>query len=35
MSKVLYIKADVKNEEDSRTFKVSNSFIEDYKKNNL
>lgn len=34
MSKVLYIKADVKNEEDSRTFKVSNSFIEDYKKNN-
>lgn len=34
MSKVLYIKADVKNEEDSRTFKVSNSFIEEYKKNN-
>ena len=34
MSKVLYIKADIKNEEDSRTFKVSNSFIEDYKKNN-
>ena len=33
MSKVLYIKANVKNE-GSRTFKVSDSFIEEYKKNN-
>ena len=34
MSKILYIKANVKNEETSRTFKVSNCFIEEYKKNN-
>ena len=35
MSKVLYIKANIKNEGESRTFKVSNSFVEEYKKNNL
>lgn len=34
MSKVLYIKANVKPEGESRTFKVSDSFIEEYKKNN-
>jgi len=34
MSKVLYIKANVKPEGESRTFKISNSFIEEYKKNN-
>ena len=34
MSKVLYIKANIKNEGESRTFKVSNSFVEEYKKNN-
>lgn len=34
MSKVLYIKANVKPEGQSRTFKVSDSFIEEYKKNN-
>lgn len=31
MSKVLYIKANAKSEELSRTFKISNSFIETYK----
>ncbi|WP_346935495.1 FMN-dependent NADH-azoreductase [Clostridium sp.] len=34
MSKVLYIKANVKPEGQSRTFKISDNFIEEYKKNN-
>lgn len=34
MSKVLYIKANGKAEEQSRTFKISNSFINEYKQNN-
>ncbi len=34
MSKVLYIKANAKLEGESRTFKISDSFIEEYKKNN-
>ncbi|MBD7911907.1 MULTISPECIES: FMN-dependent NADH-azoreductase [Clostridium] len=34
MSKILYIKANVKANGESRTFKVSDSFIEEYKKNN-
>ena len=34
MSKVLYIKANINNEGESRTFKVSDSFVEEYKKNN-
>lgn len=34
MSKVLYIKANVKKEGESRTFKVADSFIEEYKKKN-
>lgn len=34
MSKVLYIKANAKQKEQSRTFKISDSFIEEYKKNN-
>lgn len=34
MSKVLYIKANIKNDGESRTFKVSDSFVEEYKKNN-
>lgn len=34
MSKVLYIKANVKPEGESRTFKVSDYFIEEYKKKN-
>lgn len=34
MSKILYIKANIKNEGESRTFKVSDSFIEEYRKNN-
>lgn len=34
MSKVLYIKANIKSEGESRTFKVSDSFVEEYKKNN-
>lgn len=34
MSKVLYIKANIKKNGESRTFKVSDSFIEEYKKNN-
>jgi len=34
MSKVLYIKANVKPEGQSRTFKISDSFIEEYKKIN-
>lgn len=32
MSKVLYIKANAKEEGQSRTFKISDSFIEEYKK---
>ncbi|WP_026886515.1 FMN-dependent NADH-azoreductase [Clostridium beijerinckii] len=35
MSKVLYIKANVKPEGQSRTFKISDNFIDEYKKNNL
>ena len=34
MIKVLYVKANIKNEGESRTFKVSDSFVEEYKKNN-
>ncbi|MDK0715140.1 NAD(P)H-dependent oxidoreductase [Clostridium perfringens] len=34
MSKVLYVKANIKNEGESRTFKVSDSFVEEYKKDN-
>lgn len=34
MSKVLYIKANIKPEGQSRTFKVSDSFIEEYKRLN-
>jgi len=34
MSKVLYIKANIKKAGESRTFKVSDSFIEEYKSNN-
>ncbi len=34
MSKVLYIKANIKPEGQSRTFRVSDSFIEEYKKLN-
>ena len=34
MSKVLYIKANIKNEGESRTFKVSDNFVQEYKKNN-
>ncbi|MDP4181772.1 MAG: FMN-dependent NADH-azoreductase [Bacillota bacterium] len=34
MSKILYIKADAKLEGQSRTFKISDSFIEEYKKIN-
>lgn len=34
MSKVLYIKANIKPEGQSRTFKVSDSFIEEYKRVN-
>lgn len=34
MSKVLYIKANIKSEGESRTFKVSDSFLEEYRKNN-
>ena len=34
MSKILYIKANIKQEGESRTFKVSDSFVEEYKKNN-
>ncbi len=34
ISKVLYVKANIKNEGESRTFKVSDSFVEEYKKNN-
>ncbi|MDS0527998.1 NAD(P)H-dependent oxidoreductase [Clostridium sp. SHJSY1] len=34
MSKVLYIKANIKSEGESRTFKVSDSFVDEYKKNN-
>ena len=33
MSKVLYIKANIKNEGESRTYKVSDHFVEAYKKN--
>ena len=31
MSKVLYIKANIKPEGQSRTFKISDKFIEEYK----
>ncbi len=34
MSKVLYIKANAKSEGESRTFQISDSFIESYKANN-
>lgn len=34
MSKVLYIKANVKPEGQSRTFKISDGFMEEYKKSN-
>ncbi len=34
MSKVLYIKANIKKDGESRTFKVSDSFIEKYKSSN-
>ncbi len=34
MSKVLYIKANIKKEGESRTFKVSDSFIEEYRNDN-
>ena len=34
MSKVLYIKANIKNDGESRTFKVSDNFVEEYKKRN-
>jgi len=34
MSKVLYIKANIKNDGESRTFKVADSFVEEYKKSN-
>ena len=34
MNKVLYIKANAKPEGQSRAFKISDSFIEEYKKNN-
>ncbi len=33
MNKVLYIKANIKNEGESRTFRVSDNFVEEYKKN--
>lgn len=34
MSKILYIKANIKPEGQSRTFKVSDNFIEEYRNNN-
>lgn len=34
MNKVLYIKANIKPEGQSRTFRISDNFIEEYKKNN-
>lgn len=34
MSKILYIKANPKQDEDSLTFRLSNLFVEEYKKNN-
>ena len=34
MSKILYIKANIKKDGESRTFKVADRFIEEYKKNN-
>lgn len=33
MSRVLYIKANIKDEGQSRTFKISDKFVEEYKKN--
>lgn len=33
MGKLLYIKANIKNEGESRTFQVSDQFVEEYKKN--
>ncbi len=34
MSKVLYIKANPKTDEISNTFKLANTFLEEYKRNN-
>lgn len=34
MNKVLYVKANAKPEGQSRTFKISDNFIDEYKKNN-
>lgn len=34
MKKILYIKANIKKYGDSRTFKISDRFVEEYKKNN-
>lgn len=34
MKKILYIKANIKKDGDSRTFKISDRFVEEYKKNN-
>lgn len=34
MKKILYIKANIKKYGDSRTFKISDCFVEEYKKNN-
>lgn len=34
MKKILYIKANIKPEGESRTFKISDKFVEEYKKNN-
>ena len=34
MNKVLYIKANIKPEGQSRTFRISDNFIEEYRKNN-
>lgn len=34
MAKILYIKANAKEDSTSRTFSISNTFVEEYKKNN-
>lgn len=34
MKKILYIKANIKKNGDSRTFKISDRFVDEYKKNN-
>ena len=34
MKKILYIKANIKKDGDSRTFKISDRFVDEYKKNN-